>query len=299
MPISIAPGRGWSRAPSWPLSPSTPITSPVVFRTPRARSSAGAAMRDFPFRARLRAALSVAALAGCAPTFYERTVAEPGAVRIATGVIRSVSEGQGPIPRPDERVKVAWEGRFVDGKVFGSSQATGVLEVTPASASPCWRDALARMRVGGKAKLLCLPDTAHADEAFKVPADTTVTFDLELVAPGSPEALPPLPTGVVLRTIIQGTGERPRSTDKVKVHYEGRLADRTVFDSSIKRGEPAVLPLGDVIPCWRLGLQRMRVGEKVELTCPPEVAYGKKGSPPKVPPDATLTFEIELLGIEK
>lgn len=106
-------------------------------------------------------------------------------------------------------------------------------------------------------------------------------------------------SGLVIRTTQPGTGPQPAATDRVKVHYEGRLTDGTVFDSSRKRGEPATFPLNGVIKCWTEGLGRMKVGEKAVLTCPSEIAYGDQGRPPQIPGGATLVFDVELLGIEK
>ncbi len=107
------------------------------------------------------------------------------------------------------------------------------------------------------------------------------------------------PSGAVFRSLRAGAGASPRATDTVRVHYEGRLLDGTVFDSSIKRGEPAEFALNGVIPCWTEGVQKMKVGEKARLVCPPNTAYGDRGSPPAIPPGATLVFEVELLGIGK
>lgn len=108
-----------------------------------------------------------------------------------------------------------------------------------------------------------------------------------------------LPAGTIIKSTRPGTGATPVETDRVKVHYAGRLADGTEFDSSIKRGEPAIFPLNGVIKCWTEGLQKMKVGGKATLTCPPATAYGDRGAAGVVPPNATLTFEVELLAIEK
>jgi FKBP-type peptidyl-prolyl cis-trans isomerase FkpA len=106
-----------------------------------------------------------------------------------------------------------------------------------------------------------------------------------------------LPSGVVYKEIKAGTGSSPKATDTVKVNYRGTLITGTEFDSSYKRGEPAEFPLNGVIPCWTEGVQKMKVGGKSQLVCPAKVAYGDQGSPPTIPPNATLVFEIELLGI--
>jgi len=106
-------------------------------------------------------------------------------------------------------------------------------------------------------------------------------------------------SGIVIRTITAGTGASPAATDVVKVHYEGKLIDGTVFDSSIKRGEPAEFPLNGVVPCWTEALQKMKKGEKAQVVCPSAAAYGDRGQPPDIPPGATLSFEVELLDFHK
>jgi FKBP-type peptidyl-prolyl cis-trans isomerase FkpA len=105
-------------------------------------------------------------------------------------------------------------------------------------------------------------------------------------------------SGLVYRTIAPGRGASPGPDSVVRVQYRGTLTDGTEFDSSIARGHPAEFRVGGVIPCWQEGLQRMKVGEKAKLVCPPEIAYGNRGAPPDIPPGAALVFEVELLGIQ-
>ena len=93
-----------------------------------------------------------------------------------------------------------------------------------------------------------------------------------------------------------GAGESPKPTDTVKVHYEGKLVDGTVFDSSVQRGQPASFPLTGVVPCWTEALQHIKVGGKSRIWCPSDVAYGDNGRGP-IPGGATLVFEVELFEI--
>jgi FKBP-type peptidyl-prolyl cis-trans isomerase FkpA len=108
-----------------------------------------------------------------------------------------------------------------------------------------------------------------------------------------------LPSGLVYKTLKPGDGPSPAATDKVKVNYEGKLTNGTVFDSSYKRGQPAEFGLNQVIKCWTEGVQKMKVNEKARLVCPSDIAYGDHGHPPTIPGGATLVFEVELLGITK
>ena len=108
-----------------------------------------------------------------------------------------------------------------------------------------------------------------------------------------------LPSGVKIAHTVDGTGAQPTAADTVKVHYRGTLADGKEFDSSYKRGAPATFPLSRVVPCWTEGMQKIKVGGKATLTCPPATAYGDRGAGNAVPPNSTLTFEVELLAIEK
>ena len=102
-------------------------------------------------------------------------------------------------------------------------------------------------------------------------------------------------SGIVIRIITPGTGDSPAPTDVVKVQYEGKLIDGTIFDSSIKRGQPAEFPLTGVVPCWTEALQKMNKGEKAQIVCPSSLGLRRSGSPPVIAPGATLSFEVELL----
>ena len=106
-----------------------------------------------------------------------------------------------------------------------------------------------------------------------------------------------LPSGLQYKVIKKGSGKSPKATDKVTVHYAGRLLDGTEFDSSIKRGEPATFPLNGVIAGWTEGLQLMKVGAKYELYIPSDLAYGDRSNA-RIPGGSTLIFEVELISID-
>ncbi len=107
-------------------------------------------------------------------------------------------------------------------------------------------------------------------------------------------------SGLQYEVITMGTGPKPTATDEVKVHYTGRLIDGTEFDSSVSRGEPAVFPVGQVIPGWVEGIQLMPVGSKFKFHIPSDLAYGSGGAPGgAIPPNSVLVFDVELLEIMK
>lgn len=105
-------------------------------------------------------------------------------------------------------------------------------------------------------------------------------------------------SGVIINVIKPGNGPKPKTYDKIKVHYRGALIDGTVFDSSPEGGEPRTFALRGMIPCWVEALQLMMVGEKVKLVCPADTAYGDRGYLPRIKPGAALVFDVELVGIE-
>ncbi|HTZ18180.1 MAG TPA: FKBP-type peptidyl-prolyl cis-trans isomerase [Dissulfurispiraceae bacterium] len=113
------------------------------------------------------------------------------------------------------------------------------------------------------------------------------------------EGVVTLPDGLQYKILKEGTGNKPTAADKVKVNYKGTLIDGTEFDSSYKRGEPAVFQADKVIAGWTEALQLMKEGSKWEVYIPSNLAYGERGAGPMIGPNATLIFEIELLSIEK
>jgi FKBP-type peptidyl-prolyl cis-trans isomerase len=106
-------------------------------------------------------------------------------------------------------------------------------------------------------------------------------------------------SGMVYKSTKEGTGASPAPTDTVKVHYEGKLLNGNVFDSSRERETPIDFQLDQVIPCWTEGVQKMKVGGTAQLVCPSDLAYGDQGRPPQIPGGSTLLFDVELLEITK
>ena len=106
-----------------------------------------------------------------------------------------------------------------------------------------------------------------------------------------------LPSGLQYEVITEGTGIKPSATNKVTCHYHGTLTDGTVFDSSVKRGQPATFPLNMVIKGWTEGLQLMSIGSKWRFFIPPHLAYGERQTGAHIGPNSTLIFEVELLGV--
>ena len=105
-------------------------------------------------------------------------------------------------------------------------------------------------------------------------------------------------SGLQYEVLTEGNGPKPTAEDKVTVHYTGTLLNGEVFDSSVERGQPATFPLNGVIKGWTEGLQYMSVGSKYKFYIPSDLAYGPRGAGGKIGPNATLIFEVELLGIE-
>lgn len=119
-------------------------------------------------------------------------------------------------------------------------------------------------------------------------------FDEQEAVPGTER----LDSGMLVRTTTAGDGASPGAGDRVSIHYAGSLRDGRVFDSSYLRGKPTTFSLSSLIPCWQEGLQHMAVGGAATLFCPPHLAYGAEGSPPFIPPNAVLQFEVRLVGVE-
>ena len=118
-----------------------------------------------------------------------------------------------------------------------------------------------------------------------------------LAANAAKEGVTVLPSGLQYTVLQEGSGKRPKATDRVKCHYEGTLTDGTVFDSSYRRGEPAVFPLNGVIAGWTEGVQLMGEGAKYRFFIPYNLAYGERGAGETIPPYSALVFDVELIEV--
>jgi FKBP-type peptidyl-prolyl cis-trans isomerase len=140
----------------------------------------------------------------------------------------------------------------------------------------------------------CSPSTQTTTDHAAVTNDRSAA-----AAPATNNEMKTTPSGLKYQVLKQGNGTvSPKATDTVKVHYHGTLLNGTVFDSSVQRGEPISFPLNRVISGWTEGLQLMKVGDKFKFEIPPNLAYGDSSPSPVIPPNSTLVFEVELLGIE-
>jgi peptidylprolyl isomerase len=174
---------------------------------------------------------------------------------------------------------------------------------------PGWEEGITGMQVGGKRLLVIPPDLAlGSQDNGVIPANSTLVMEIELTDVKEPQVATQVdekdftttPSGLKYYDLKTGTGESPKTGQTVSVHYTGWLADGTQFDSSVDRGQPFSLVLGEgsVIPGWEEGLATMKVGGKRQLVIPPALGYGDQGAGGLIPPGATLVFEVELLDIK-
>jgi FKBP-type peptidyl-prolyl cis-trans isomerase FklB len=142
-------------------------------------------------------------------------------------------------------------------------------------------------------------DTAMTEFSKEMKAKVTAKKDSFLAANGKKEGVKTTKSGLQYKVLKAGSGATPKPDNVVKVHYHGTLPDGRVFDSSVDRKKPAEFPVNKVIPGWTEALQLMKVGDKVQLVIPPELAYGEAGAGPLIGPNQVLVFDVELLEIVK
>jgi peptidylprolyl isomerase len=227
-----------------------------------------------------------------------------------------LAPGSGPAPKPGDVVSVHDTGTLTDGKVFDSSYQRGQpisFELGSGRVIRGWDEGIALMKKGGKARLTIPPALGYGVQGAGgvIPPNATLIFEVELVdvKPGVTIGPPTkvdaakyvtTPSGLKYYDLKVGDGPAPGKGQQVSVQYSGWLADGTLFDSSYKRGQPFSFSLGagNVIPGWDEGVATMKVGGKRQLVIPPALGYGAQGAGSVIPPNATLIFEVELLGAQ-
>jgi peptidylprolyl isomerase len=249
---------------------------------------------------------------------------------ISKGVkYRDVREGEGEACPKGAKVKIHYTGWLTNGTVFDTSKergepATFKLEGLIAG----WQEGIPGMKRGGIRKLVIAPEKGYGSQMAgggKIPPNSTLIFEVELLdfSPGPRPRRSPIPTdltklsdgtlpnaddselkpigkgGLLYRDIKVGDGPEVKAGDRVVVDYIGwRRSDGGLFDSSFKQPQPFTTSLAEVVPGWQQGIPGMKVGGVRKLVIPPELGYGSRGAGEDIPPNATLVFEVELLGIE-
>lgn len=230
----------------------------------------------------------------------------------------SIEEGSGDNPGNGDIVQVHYTGTLKNGVKFDSSHDRNEPIAFPlgrGAVIPGWDEGIALLKKGGKAKLIIPPELGYgkAGAGGVIPPNAILHFEVELVdfqpgPPGSPDAPQAVAVadytdaanGLKYFDFEEGTGGAPKNGQTVIVHYTGWLTDGTKFDSSLDRGQPFSFPLGQgrVIKGWDEGVASMKVGSKRQLVIPPELGYGAQGAGGVIPGNATLIFEVELLGFQ-
>lgn len=231
--------------------------------------------------------------------------------------VQVLTPGQGPKPTVDDVVEIAYAIWSTGGKLLSSSSPAPTLrQPAPVIRSvvadlpmPVLKESAQLLQVGGRVRVEAPPALAWGDRSQPdLPANSVTVWEFELLAIKAQTPCPPFETsapgkavksatGLEVETLAEGTGASPKQGDLVTVNYAGWLPDGTLFDSSFRRGEPAQFRVGGVIEGWNEALKGMKEGGKVRLTIPSSLAYGTRGSPPKIGPNATLIFFVELVKV--
>jgi len=219
--------------------------------------------------------------------------------------IHDFEVGSGEEVTNDALIGFRFKGWLSDGTYWRGTPSDGPLAKSGV-ANPSfkgWSEGIKGMRIGGRRLLVIPPEQAFGERAMPgVPSNSTIVMELELVeivlkmTPTQDADLIETDSGMKYTDVKVGDGTSPEPTSRVRVHYTGWLEDGTIFDSSVAKGAPATFVLNRVIPGWTEGVGSMKVGGKRKLILPPALAYGEKGGR-GIPPNSTLTFEVELLEV--
>ncbi len=237
-------------------------------------------------------------------------------VKTASGLqYQELKAGDGPAAKAGDIVSVHYTGKLTDGKKFDSSLDRGQpfqFALGQGQVIKGWDEGIALMKKGGKAILTIPPELGYGARGAGgvIPPNATLVFEVELVnilagAPAAPTKVDDADyqttaSGLKYYDFVVGTGASPKQGQQVTVHYTGWLVDGKKFDSSLDRGQPFgfAIGAGQVIRGWDEGVMSMKVGGKRQLVIPAELGYGARGAGGVIPPNATLIFEVELLGVK-
>jgi len=234
----------------------------------------------------------------------------------------ALSEGpaDGVAPKAEDIVVVHYVGTLTDGTEFDSSVRRGAAAKFPLNrVIPGWTEGVQLMTEGDKYRFFIPPELAYGEKGAPgaIGPNEALIFDVELLRVSGPErnlaaakkfldenakkaGVKSTKSGLQYEVLAEGPagGRTPSDANKVSVHYEGRLLDGSVFDSSYDRGEPIEFPLAGVIAGWTEGLQLMSEGDKYRLFIPPALGYGEQGTPGgPIGPNEALVFDVELLKV--
>lgn len=218
--------------------------------------------------------------------------------------------GEGLMPENGDKVVLHYTGKFENGEVFDSSLQRNKpfsFELGAGRVIKGWDEGVALLHVGDKATFVIPPEIGYGSMARgPIPANSTLIFDVELLdIEPQPKVEPYITEGLELHTtdsglqyyiVDPGNGDMPSQGSLVSVHYTGYLQDDTIFDSSVKRGEPFMfqLGIGRVIKGWDEGVALMKTGAKYRFIIPSDLGYGSRSAGP-IPAGSTLIFDVELL----
>jgi peptidylprolyl isomerase len=223
-----------------------------------------------------------------------------------------ITQGAGDFPKPGDRVWVNYTAKFDNDSIYDSTTEKGPLDVYLAQGQLIkgWEEGLLLLRPGGSIMLVVPPELGYGSRAHNnIPANSILIFEISLLQVNAGELIKPfsienckLQKGkrkLKYYTIHEGEGNFAKLGDNAYVNYTGYLPDGTIFDSSHKKGQAVRITVGikQVIEGWDMGLQLMKKGGKIKLIIPPELAFGSDGNAPIVPPNSTITLDIEMVDL--